>query len=161
MLLKHFFREICSFFCRYLTSYNCFIVVWNRHLQTVKLKPNHTVTGNHRQTHLPSVSRHQGHHHLVFEFVHHEPWQGKGRDFFFFSLVQHAVLSKINNLLSNSLLTKNYVLASNKHEQFKYFFTFISDILISTTIMVGLREIQQWEEKLQIENPRFFCFLNT
>lgn len=162
-LLKHFFSNKMCFFYSHLISHGCFLIVtWNGCPQIVTLKA-HTlqsreITGRPL---LPSDPWHQGHPHPVFEFIHHEPWEGKARSSFSSFFVQYLVLCKISDFRSNSLLTEHYALASNKHEHSSIFSPYISDILISTSIIVGLREIQQWEEKLHIESSRFFSFLNT
>lgn len=98
MLLKHFFKMtfVCLLvFYTHLISHDCFfIVVWNRHLQIVKLKgPAAQSQEMMGRPLLHSAPCHQCHYHLVFEFIQHEPRQGKCRVFFssFLSSIQYWV----------------------------------------------------------------------
>ena len=111
---------------------------------------------------LPSDAWHQCQPRLVFEFVHFPP-EKERVGLFSFIFVNYLVLLKISCLPIDSLLAECHVLPSNKHAQFRYLFPSIFQTFLyqSASIIMGLREIQWWEEKLQIENLRFFCFLST
>ena len=82
---------------------------------------------------------------------------------FSFIFVNYLVLPKISYLPVDSLLAECYVLPSNKHAQFRYLFPSVFQTFLypSASIIMGLREIQRWEKKLQMENLRFFFFLST